>query len=222
MTLTNVTVQNNQALGASYLGGAAYGGGICVYQGQLTLINSTVANNQALGGSGAGSGPLVYGGVPQGGNAYGGGLYFNGSKLTISSSSITDNTAQGGAGGNALAGASTYSATQASSSSSQPAGSPGASTSGPGGFASGGGVCAGAFTAFTLTTSTLDDNLARGGAGGPGPVWMLLFPSSPLPGLSRPEAAARLRPAASSQGTAEWAAGEWAVGSPPTVRLLVL
>ena len=44
-----MAVRDNQALGASFRGGAAYGGGICVNQGDLTLLNSTVSNNQAIG-----------------------------------------------------------------------------------------------------------------------------------------------------------------------------
>ncbi len=145
VTLSNVVVQNNQAVAGAGL--AACGGGVWVSGGQLTITNnSVIKNNQALGGGGLSGGT--------GGAASGGGIYaVNDSELSISGKSVVSgNTALGG---NGAAGAKGISA--------------GAGQNG--GAAFGGGVfVSNATTALTLSLSgaTLSGNTAKGGSGGQG------------------------------------------------------
>jgi hypothetical protein len=107
LALTNVTVQNNIAIGRVGAGCSfqcngpggpgwnASGGGIYSF-GTLLLENSTVSNNQAQGGPG---GFGVRGGG-RGGTAYGGGVFTAPGTAILHHSIVSGNVAQGGAGGN--------------------------------------------------------------------------------------------------------------------------
>jgi hypothetical protein len=152
LTLSGVTVQNNQALGnnaPNYTqptpGGNAFGGGIYVAGGTATLTNATLFSNTAAGGQGA----LTVGSdsstqpVP-GGNAFGGGLYVAGGTATLTNVTLSSNTAAGAQGGD------TYSIY---------------GRGGAGGNGFGGGLeIAGA--TVSLTSCTLSSNTAQGGKGG--------------------------------------------------------
>jgi hypothetical protein len=95
LTLSGVTVQNNQAFSPSG-GGFAEGGGIFSYGGSLTMQNCTVRNNQAIGRDGlAGQG---------GEDARGGGIYLVGGTASLSNVTLSSNTARGGNGGPAATG----------------------------------------------------------------------------------------------------------------------
>lgn len=128
LTLTQVVVRNNQALGSrgwdGYYtfsrggdavgypatdGAAAMGGGIYVGGGSAVLTGVTLASNTAQGGNG-GDGLSVYlhtrldSGkltVPSagGGAGLGGGLYAAGGAVTLRNTSVTTNSALGGAAG---------------------------------------------------------------------------------------------------------------------------
>lgn len=91
LTLTNVTVTNNLAIGGNGTGGAGgfgIGGGIST-AAALTLTNSTVSNNNATGGTG----------TTTGGQGRGGGINLdNAGTLTTTGSVISGNTATGGTG----------------------------------------------------------------------------------------------------------------------------
>ncbi len=145
VTLSNVVVQNNKAVGNA--GKDALGGGVFVSAGgQLTVENGTVIRgNQAIGGNGVA-------GVVADGNAEGGGVYVNGTDLplTVDSSSITGNEAIGGNGAN---------------------GNKTSVTGQAGGAGQGGGVYINILSdglALSLTGATLTDNTAQGGQGGQG------------------------------------------------------
>jgi CSLREA domain-containing protein len=91
LTLTNVTVTNNRAIGGNGTGGAggeADGGGI-YSSAALIVTNSTISNNTATGGNGTGA---------AGGIAFGGGVFMIGATLTVSDSTVSGNTAAGGTG----------------------------------------------------------------------------------------------------------------------------
>lgn len=81
LTLTNSTVSENSAIGASSESGS-FGGGICNLAA-LTLINSTVSGNSAIG---TGS---------QSGSSFGGGIYNNGGFVTLTNSTVSGNSATG-------------------------------------------------------------------------------------------------------------------------------
>jgi len=94
-TLTNVTLQNNQAIGGTGTtgsggtGGNAQGGGI--YTSANVLIQSSqISNNSATGAS-----------SPTAGNAYGGGI-FNASTLEIDNTTLAGNSAVGGSASGSL------------------------------------------------------------------------------------------------------------------------
>jgi hypothetical protein len=187
LTLTNVVLQNNKALGANGANGAngtskhltghagspghnALGGGLYAAGGSLTLVTSTLANNQAVGGTGgdggAGGTNLGDGGNggagANGGSARGGGVVATGANLTLTSSTLTMNTAQGGPGGKGGGGHFGILA----------GGKGGAG--GAGGMAQGAGFSASASSAvpgpvlITATGTTLSGNACLGGAGGAG------------------------------------------------------
>jgi hypothetical protein len=104
LKLSDVTVQSNQALGAtggglahfrlSGTGGAAYGGGIDVAGGTATLTLIDLLANVAQGGTGGTGSNFGFGG--NGGNAFGGGLYVGGGSLTLTNDTVTGNEASGG------------------------------------------------------------------------------------------------------------------------------
>lgn len=91
LTLSNVVVTNNQAIGASSTsgaGGRSFGGGIFT-SAQLTIIGSTVSGNFSTGGSFA----------TTGGPTAGGGIYSeNAGTITITNTIISGNTATAGIG----------------------------------------------------------------------------------------------------------------------------
>jgi len=148
LTLTNVTLSSNSAVGMNgavwdnggggwYFspGGFAYGGGLYVAGGTATLTNCTISSNSAIGGTGVG--PIGGSGGSPGGSAAGGGLYVAGGTVTLTNDTLTSNSAQGG------------------------------STDGQHCYA-GGGFGGGAFVAggtVTLTNDTISSNSAIGGAG---------------------------------------------------------
>ena len=116
LTLTGVTVQDNQAVGnagsagisssdPATPGGNAFGGGLYVAGGTATFTTATLTSNTAQGGPG-GSGSTArnagvgaYGGT--GGNGFGGGLVIAGGTVALSSTTLSANVAQGGPGGKA-------------------------------------------------------------------------------------------------------------------------
>ena len=104
LALSNVTVQNNFALGNRGAdcrcrtspggpGGPGQGGGI-YSSGSVHLENSMLRDNQVRGGMG-GSGP---GGIGRGGIGTGGGLHTFSGTATLHGSFVTGNVAQGGFG----------------------------------------------------------------------------------------------------------------------------
>jgi Calx-beta domain len=156
LTLSGVTVQNNQALAVTnifptsggdfnlygppnYVGGGAVGGGVASF-GALTLLNGTqILSNYAAGGMSAG-----WGIETQGGAAQGGGVYVGGGTANLSDATLSGNTAQGGSV-NILVD-----------------GEFGTSAPGTGGQASGGGLYVEAGT-VALYRSTVAGNQAVGG-----------------------------------------------------------
>ncbi len=112
LTLTGVTVQNNQAVGIAGVpglpsspagpGGNAFGGGLYVAGGTAALYNATLSSNTALGGAGgpaASESTHIQG---TGGNAFGGSLEVAGGTVTLSGDTLSSNVAQGGHGGNGI------------------------------------------------------------------------------------------------------------------------
>ena len=121
LNATNLTLLGNQAIagaggsgGTGGVAGDAQGGGLYNYVGAATLSGGTIADNQAVGGAGGNGSSGGSGGA--GGDAQGGGLYSTGdelylynngefeavavaSTLTASNFSLLGNLAQGGAGG---------------------------------------------------------------------------------------------------------------------------
>jgi hypothetical protein len=97
VTLTNVTFQNDKALGGTgpQLGGGALGGAFFATTGAIvTGSNLTFTNSTAIAGSSSGSGIDSSGGTA---DALGGAMAVqNGSKVSFSSVSITGSTATGG------------------------------------------------------------------------------------------------------------------------------
>ena len=159
--------------GAGGNGGAAYGGGIYVGSGSVTVkAGSTVNTNQAradsggAGGNGGATGTVANavlgngGNAGASGNAYGGGIYVgNGNVLIDTGSSVNDNLATGFAGANGGFGANAF-------------GSYGVAGNGGNGGASGsafgGGIYALAGDVTIQGASILNNNIARGQAGGTG------------------------------------------------------
>jgi hypothetical protein len=107
LTLTNVTVQNNVAMGrvgatctipcGPYPGGPGWpgaGGGI-YSTGSMNLENTMIRNNRAEGGRG---GFGAVGGFGRGGEGAGGAFYAAAGTVTMRGSSVTANNSQGGIG----------------------------------------------------------------------------------------------------------------------------
>jgi hypothetical protein len=121
LSLTGVTLQNNQAIGRSgapghcspaaggcsdgFSGAFGFGGALYISNGTATLTNVTLSANSARGGNGGNGRVGTQGGVTygtdggDGGHWFGGGLYAAGGTVTLLGSSATSNTAQRGAGG---------------------------------------------------------------------------------------------------------------------------
>jgi hypothetical protein len=99
LSLTGVTVQNNQALGSdgSGIGGGGAGGGVFIAGGTAALDNVTLYGNTAQGGNGhnlqANVGRKAYGG-----NGLGGGLYAAGGAVSLHGTTVNHNTAKAGNG----------------------------------------------------------------------------------------------------------------------------
>jgi hypothetical protein len=141
-TLSNSTVDHNQAIGGEGVAGAngadGLGGGIANLLGSaVTVNNCTVDHNRAVGGAGY-----------AGGNGLGGGLYNDGStdfgvsSLTVTGTTITHNEAKGGKG--------------------EGGGSAGQGLGGGAYLAAGGSVCFDVFTAAHVRhnhASTSDDDV---------------------------------------------------------------
>ncbi len=151
LTLSGVTVQDNEALGnagregvgnnKATPGGNAFGGGLYVAGGTATLTNVTLSANKADGGQGGTAEGAWYGGG--GGKGVGGGLAVAGGTVSLTSCTLASNTAQGGQGGALEEG---YGA-------------------GAGGTGFGGALQVTAGT-VSLTSCTLASNTAQGGNGG--------------------------------------------------------
>jgi hypothetical protein len=194
LTLSDVTLQGNQAQGNSATnpaksganagtGWSASGGGLYVAGGTVTLTNDTFNGNTALGGKGGHGGhgtahftangvKVIPGGSGgSGGGASGGGLYVaDGGIVTLTNVSFGPNgtfggnTARGGAGGTGGAGGVVQHGTR-----NHPTNGvviPGG-TAGSGGAGSGGGLYVAGGT-VTLNNDTVASNNAKGGAGGEG------------------------------------------------------
>jgi hypothetical protein len=152
VTLDHVLVENNMAVGGTDMHGdgeGASGGGISC-GGTLLVIDSTIANNEAIGGNGGATSDFP-GQTGFGGSAGGGGIAVFG-YVSLIGSTIEGNEALGGNGGNGADGTS---------------GSPVGKDGGVGGGASGGGLSL-SNAGFTIVSSTISGNVARGGAGGNG------------------------------------------------------
>jgi uncharacterized repeat protein (TIGR01451 family) len=157
LSLSNVTVKTNQALGNNGTtptkkqapggtGASASGGGLYVAGGTVTLSDTTFTGNSAQGGNGGNGAPaqgLSAGGAGgSGGAAGGGGMYVAGGTVTLSQDTFSSNTAKGGTGGD------------------------GSISSGGGGGAASGGGMAVADGVVTSNNDTLSSNQANGGSGG--------------------------------------------------------
>jgi hypothetical protein len=175
VTLSNVTVQSNQAgvpkQSSSGVGGtrqgpgdgsagiSARGGGIYLASGTLTMYNARVTKNAANGGSGGGGGfgyisvinNHAGGNGGAGGSAAGGGLYIASGSAMVIGSTFSGNQALGGRGGFGGAGGVGLIGGEG----------------GAGGAAAGGGIDL-ALGGLTLRTSDLGTNIALGGSGGAG------------------------------------------------------
>ena len=119
LTLSGVTVQDNQAVGnagsagisssdPATPGGNAFGGGLYVAGGTATFTTATLSSNTAQGGPGGSGSTVRNTGVgangATGGNGFGGGLVIAGGTVALSSTTLSANVAQGGRGGNAYDG----------------------------------------------------------------------------------------------------------------------
>jgi len=111
LTLSGVTVQDNEALGSAGApgltstggaGGNAFAGGLYVAGGTAALDNTVLSSNTAQGGVGGSTryNSPYKGGA--GGNGYGGGLEVAGGTVTLSNDTLSSNVAQGGQSGNVL------------------------------------------------------------------------------------------------------------------------
>ncbi len=174
VSLTNVTVINNQAVGADGAagsaggqsgpggdGGSGQGGGLYLAGGSLTLNDDLIASNAARGGAGGagglGSSGESGGAGGSGGLAAGGGIYASDGALVLNNDVFESNQAIGGAGGNGGFGG--------GGALSVPGGAGGAG--GAGGLAAGGGIYA-SDGALVLNNDVFESNQAIGGAGGNG------------------------------------------------------
>jgi hypothetical protein len=131
---------------AGDVGGAAEGGGLCVFSdNSIAITDSKLSGNTLTGGNGelADSSDSISGDI--GGEAEGGGV-FVGFSATIASSTLANNTLTGGNGS---------------------LNSNGTVNGDIGGDAAGGGVCA---FSTALTDSTLSGNFLTGGTGAGGPT----------------------------------------------------
>jgi hypothetical protein len=195
ITVTGSTISNNQALGQAGGradanddggdGGAAWGGGIFVHQGNVSVTGITFSNNRAIGGAGgeADDDPATGG---DGGDSNGGAIAVGAGTLTITNSTFRDNRAGignttggrspdvGGRGGGAAGGAifltdsgaadiqgTTFTKNIANAST----GGFGDNRGGDGGRAVGGAILAGGNTLNVQNTS-VSENAALGGLGG--------------------------------------------------------
>jgi hypothetical protein len=185
VTLTSVTIANNNASYGPVSGDGGLGGGAYIVGGAVTFINCTVSGNTALGNvrGGRAGGVYVDGGTvslvntPITGNTaaggsdnsggFGGGMYVANGTATLTSSTIGFNQALGlgigsGSGGGAYIGGGTLNLVSSTISnnlaSDDPA--PGAALGTVG--ASGGGVYLSGGT-LALTESTISGNTAEGG-----------------------------------------------------------
>jgi hypothetical protein len=170
-------------------GGPARGGGIYVAGGSVALKNSTLSNDIAQGGvGGAGgvggngasgiSGNINGGPGGRGGNGGiggdgdGGGIYVAaGASVTLEASTISNVTARGGTGGPAGAGGQGGQGFSVFGKVGDGGDGGGGGHGGPGGFAGrglGGGIYLENGAGLTLTTTTVSNATAQGGAGGSG------------------------------------------------------
>ena len=177
LTLTNVTVTSNDAVGAAGSGSDssgkdAMGGGIGLLDAgaSLTLAGSTISSNTVLAGAGqAGADGAVgvnggAGGL--GGTASGGGVYSNGASLSLTeNSSITGNTATGGNGG--IGGNGDNASTEFPMGGNGGIGGGGGNAVGAGIFLSGGSLLVSFADAVTSNTAT-GGNGGNGGVAGTG------------------------------------------------------
>lgn len=176
LTLNNVIIQNNQAIGPSFnnnngIGaGSAFGGGIASF-GDLVVNGGEIRNNSAIAGDDLTDGFA--------GSASGGGLFQSGNGLAqFTSVRLTGNTAKAGAAtfnvetgtaGSAVGGGAfvdnfgpvTFDRVRIDNN--QAIGGAG-TLSARGGTAQGGGLDVSSFLT-TIRNSTIDSNLARGGSG---------------------------------------------------------
>lgn len=163
LTVINSTISTNTASGfygnsmgsARTSAEAAHGGGIYVDggSGALLVTGSTITGNTAAGGAGHGTGYFARAHPGDGGDGHGGGIEIANSNsslsYTIQNTLISNNTARGGGSGDGIA----------------------VSTgAGFGGSANGGGIAvySGESTALptvTLSSVSIENNLARGGEG---------------------------------------------------------
>jgi hypothetical protein len=179
LTLTGSTLEANRAEGgvgrtATFhgseggQGGAAAGGGVFLDRGSFTLTASTISGNRALGGAGGrGADETVWndgdysyytaGRGGRGGAAAGAGIYLDASSFTMTDSLMSANDARGGGGGR---GGDIYGSNTGVFGS-----------GGHGGRADGGALFV-ANGAATIATSTISENIARGGDGDDG-VWTI-------------------------------------------------
>jgi hypothetical protein len=186
VSLKYCTFSGNQAKGAEGVagvletnngnggtGGAAYGGGICVWAASghehttVTLTDSKVEDNTAQGGLGGKAGPprnsiniAVAANGGQGGDAHGGGIFAEDGTLNLRTRcTISENKALAGDGN--LGGFGYFGVTPEAN------GGTGG-TGGKGGKGSGGGLEITTTATLNSDTTTMSGNLARGGSGGLG------------------------------------------------------
>lgn len=149
LTLTNIVVENCQALGKGddivnqHRTLDAHGGGLASLgaTGNVIITGSTFTANTALGGNGG-----IFNNAG-GSNARGGSIYLQGGTLNLDGSRIEASLANGGNGGNVDQN--------------------GQTNGGFGGFAQGGGVWVGGGTA-TFNNTTFEETEANGGNSGTG------------------------------------------------------
>jgi hypothetical protein len=159
LTLSGVTVQDNQAVGnagsagvsssdPATPGGNAFGGGLYLAGGTATFTTATLSSNTALGGPGGSGSTSRNTGVgadgATGGYGFGGGLVIAGGTVALSGTTLSANVARGGPGG---------------------IGHDGPGGAGGNGFGGGLDVAGGT---VTLSGGTLSSDGAQGGEGGSG------------------------------------------------------
>jgi hypothetical protein len=190
VSLTNVTVSDNQAVGADGADGTAagsgpggagidgssgLGGGIYLGGGSLTLNDDTIGRNVARGGAGGDGGSGGKGGSGgnggAGGLAAGGGIYVGDGHLIVNDVGFESDQAIGGAGGNGGNGADgtavhSGSITLGGNGVAGTAGAKGGN-GGAGASGEGGGLFVATGT-VTIITSHFQSDGATGGAGGSG------------------------------------------------------